>query len=128
MAAPTAFPPYVSESILLESPSVQPELQQDGEVVGTSAAAPQTAFARSLAVKLTRRYKQTQPQPQQCHGDTSKGILFTVCCGISGPLEASLIGNIVGSPSPSVLAFGGLVFREVVALVDNALNVAAAPA
>jgi hypothetical protein len=117
VATPLPFPPYVSETLLLESPILQPLLQQEGEAVGTSVVAPQTSFAQSLATRLTRRYRNHQ------HAGTDQtGIVFTVCCGIHGDLEAALVGTMTGGASRSVLEFGGLVSKQVAALVDEVLG------
>ncbi|CUG89740.1 Hypothetical protein, putative [Bodo saltans] len=117
VATPLAFPPFVSETLLLESPILQPLVQQEAETVGTSVVAPQTSFAQSLATRLTRRYRNHQ------HADVSQpGIVFTICCGIHGDLEAALVGTMTGGASRTVLEFGGIVFKQVAALVDEVLS------
>lgn len=119
VATPLPFVPYVSESLLLESPVIQPLMQQDGESVGTSVVAPQTSFARSLAARLTRRYRTFR------HADDAvghAGIVFTACCGIHGGLEASLVGTVTGGASRTVLEFGAIVFKQAAALVDEVLG------
>lgn len=119
-ALPTNVAPYVSQTLLLDEVQEMEVRDVDGggtTTVGMSSS-PQSAFSSSLARRLVAKFAPRNEMSVSHRFD----VVFTVCCGLHGPLEASLLGTSVSGPSVPMLEFGALVFKSVCAMVSQVLR------
>lgn len=123
-AFPMRFAPYVSEIPLIDSGDGEQVIPHEGtggegNMVLKSSASPSTSFARSLASRLTRKFQHSH----SASSTTDGGVAFTVCCGIAPQWEKLLLGAAATSgPSPTVVEFGGQVYREITRMIQSLIS------
>lgn len=138
-AVPLRFPPFVSEISLIDGGDSEKPIPHDGgggdgsgsAMILKQSASPATAFARSLAARLVKKFsKHTASHEtsdstnweQEEAAAAGTGIAFTVCCGIAPHWEKILLGAPMAGPSVAVVEFGGQVYREVLAMVQTMIR------